>query len=60
MMNRLEKALPIILILCALGAFGLMKLPIETVLVIAKSVGWILSAMLVAGLVARGLMKRQP
>lgn len=56
-MNRLEKALPVILILLVLGAFGLMELPMDTVLVIAKVVGWILAGLMVCVLVVRGLMK---
>jgi hypothetical protein len=57
-MTALEKALPIILIALCMGAFGLMKLPMETVLWIARGVGWVLAAILVMTLVVRGLIKR--
>ncbi len=57
-MTRLEKALPVILILLALGAYGLMELPIDSVLVIARTVGWVLATILILSLVVRGLMKR--
>jgi hypothetical protein len=57
-MNAVEKALPIILIALCLGAFGLMKLPMDTVLWIARGVGWVLAVVLVMTLVIRGLIKR--